>query len=63
MVGSLFIRSYERSERIYNAMVARGYAGEIRTLTEPSLRAADLGMGVLFVLILAGIQAISWLLV
>jgi cobalt/nickel transport system permease protein len=27
MVGSLFIRAYERSERIYAAMLARGFAG------------------------------------
>jgi len=33
MIGSLFIRSYERSERIYAAMLSRGFAGEIRTLT------------------------------
>ncbi len=32
MIGSLFIRSYERSERIYVAMLARGFAGEVRTL-------------------------------
>ncbi len=63
MVGSLFIRSYERSERIYNAMVARGYAGEIRTLAEPPLRMADVGAGVLFVLVVAGIQIVSRLLV
>jgi cobalt/nickel transport system permease protein len=32
MAGQLFLRSYERSDRIYNAMLARGYAGQIRTL-------------------------------
>ena len=32
MVGSLFIRAFERSDRIYNAMVSRGYDGETRTL-------------------------------
>ncbi|MFH1907516.1 MAG: cobalt ECF transporter T component CbiQ [Chloroflexota bacterium] len=32
MVGQLFLRSYERSDRIYNAMLARGYAGQMRTL-------------------------------
>jgi len=32
MVGQLFLRSYERSDRIYNAMLARGYTGQIRTL-------------------------------
>lgn len=30
MIGSLFIRSYERSERIYQAMLARGFDGQIR---------------------------------
>ncbi|MBK7917154.1 MAG: cobalt ECF transporter T component CbiQ [Chloroflexi bacterium] len=28
MVGQLFLRSYERSDRIYQAMLARGYRGE-----------------------------------
>jgi len=31
MAGSLFIRAFERSDRIYMAMVARGYDGEVRT--------------------------------
>lgn len=37
MVGSLFIRSIERSERIYTAMLARGYDGDIRSMDEPPL--------------------------
>lgn len=32
MVGSLFVRSLERGERIHAAMTARGYDGEVRTL-------------------------------
>jgi cobalt/nickel transport system permease protein len=32
MAGNLFIRSYARSERIYHAMAARGYQGELRAL-------------------------------
>ncbi len=35
MVGSLFIRSYERSERIYAAMLARGFAGTFHTAELP----------------------------
>jgi cobalt/nickel transport system permease protein len=31
MAGSLFLRGYERSERIYDAMLARGYDGTIRS--------------------------------
>jgi cobalt/nickel transport system permease protein len=41
MIGSLFIRSYERSERIYAAMLSRGFAGQLRTLTRSRWRARD----------------------
>ena len=37
MVGNLFLRGYERSERVYQAMLARGYDGEIRALPVASL--------------------------
>lgn len=37
MAGSLFLRSYERSDRIYMAMIARGYDGEPRALSLPHL--------------------------
>lgn len=36
MVGSLFVRSLERSERVYAAMQARGYHGEHRFLEAPA---------------------------
>jgi cobalt/nickel transport system permease protein len=32
MAGSLFVRSFERGERIYGAMLARGYDGHIHIL-------------------------------
>ena len=35
MVGSLFIRSYERSERIYAAMLARGFSGTVAATELP----------------------------
>jgi cobalt/nickel transport system permease protein len=42
MVGSLFIRSYERAERVGQAMVARGYDGSMRMLSPlRRLRLAD----------------------
>lgn len=35
MAGSLFIRAFERSDRIYMAMVSRGYDGEVRAAPLP----------------------------
>jgi cobalt/nickel transport system permease protein len=45
MAGNLFIRSYARSERIYQAMAARGYQGELRVLTPPPLHMFDVAVG------------------
>ena len=42
MAGSLFVRSLERSERVYAAMQARGYRGDHIFLTDPPLPAAHL---------------------
>jgi len=52
MIGTLFIRSYERGERVYAAMVARGFDGQSRTLDSLSFRQADAYFGAVFVLIL-----------
>jgi len=41
MVGNLFLRSLERGERIYAAMAARGYDGEVRTLADSDWQIAD----------------------
>ena len=41
MIGTLFIRSYERGERVYAAMLARGFDGQSRTLNRLSFRSAD----------------------
>jgi len=41
MAGQLFLRSYERSDRIYNAMLARGYKGELMTIHPHQFQARD----------------------
>lgn len=51
MLGSLFLRSYGRSERVYQAMLARGFAGDFPSLSplrwtrRDSLMAAVWGLG------------------
>jgi cobalt/nickel transport system permease protein len=59
MAGSLFIRSYERSERIYSAMLERGYDGEVRTLSHPVLRRAHLVFGLVVGLFLAVVVVVA----
>ena len=59
MAGSLFLRSIERSERIYDAMVARGYDGEVRVLRHPTLQLGDVLVALIFALVLALIQLLA----
>lgn len=41
MAGQLFLRSYERSDRVYNAMLARGYAGHLNTINPHEMGRVD----------------------
>ena len=44
MAGSLFIRTLDRSERIYMAMLARGYDGNLRQTAAPPLERRTLAL-------------------
>jgi cobalt/nickel transport system permease protein len=60
MAGSLFLRGFDRSDRIYTAMLSRGYDGEVRLMPVPPLNAANkavlfAGLFLLGVLLLFGI--------
>ncbi|OGO59276.1 MAG: cobalt ECF transporter T component CbiQ [Chloroflexi bacterium RBG_19FT_COMBO_47_15] len=60
MVGTLFIRSYERGERIYAAMLSRGFDGQIRTLQNLSFGPADAYFSAIFCLMLIFPCVIWW---
>jgi cobalt/nickel transport system permease protein len=55
MVGQLFVRSFERSDKVYNAMLARGYRGQLLTMNPHVMTQPDwlfLGLGVLLIVAL-----------
>jgi len=59
MAGQLFLRSYERSERVYNAMLARGYYGTLLTLNPHEMTDRDWIWGILALIVIAAIQIFS----
>jgi cobalt/nickel transport system permease protein len=61
MAGQLFIRSYERSDRIYNAMLSRGYSGHLRTLNAHIITRRDQIVLSLAIVFLVLIQLIGWI--
>ena len=56
MVGSLFVRSLDRSERVYAAMQSRGYAGEFRFLDTPTLRGIEVAAAIALAAYVALVQ-------
>jgi cobalt/nickel transport system permease protein len=52
MVGSLFLRALERSERVYAAMLARGYDGSMRSVQAFQMKPGDWAAIALSVLVL-----------
>jgi cobalt/nickel transport system permease protein len=59
MAGSLFVRGFDRADRVYAAMLARGYDGETRALPAPKIpplhyAVLTAGIGWLVLLILLG---------
>lgn len=62
MVGQLLLRSLERSDRVYNAMLARGYDGRLLTLNPHQMQPRDWLASGVAVLLIAGIQLLARLL-
>lgn len=60
MIGSLFIRSYERGERVHQSMLSRGYTGIPRMAAVPQSRHRDRFIVILTLLFAALGQGIGW---
>jgi cobalt/nickel transport system permease protein len=63
LAGSLFLRALERSDRIYMAMLTRGYDGEVRSQPLPEVSAAHrfvLFIGFFILLVLLAFALLLW---
>ena len=59
MVGVLFIRAYERGERVYLAMCSRGFSGQIKTLQDFKLNKTDFCFLLTMAMLLIAIRTIG----
>ncbi len=62
MAGNLFMRSFDRGDRIYAAMAARGYDGEVRAFPLPPIPARQWVLLVLGLLICTVLVLLAYLL-
>ncbi|MBF2065550.1 MAG: energy-coupling factor transporter transmembrane protein EcfT [Calothrix sp. C42_A2020_038] len=59
MIGALYLRSLDRAERVYAAMIVRGYSGEMPVDSE--LRPKELYVVILISVIALSLTIASWL--
>ena len=61
LIGMLILKSYERSRRIYNAMLCRGFKGKFYILESYEINASDWLFGIISLLFIAGLVVIQWI--
>lgn len=55
LVGMMLVRSYDRSRRVYNAMLCRGFKGKIWTLNHFVAKKADFVVGIVMLSCIMGL--------
>lgn len=60
LAGMLFVRGFERAERVYNAMASRGYKGELRIQYEFKLSELDLLKASLIITVAVVLTLVGW---
>jgi cobalt/nickel transport system permease protein len=62
MVGQLFVRSFDRSDKVYNAMLARGYRGQLLTMNPHIMTGGDWLFMLLGIFLIVALQLIGRIL-
>jgi len=60
LVGMLFVKSHERGQRVYNAMLCRGFRGRLYSLSQPSLKTIDVVSLILMLAVILGLAVLEW---
>lgn len=60
LVGMLLVRSSDRAERVYNAMLCRGFRGRLYSLSRFSLETIDIVSLILMAGVILGLVILEW---
>ena len=60
LIGMLFVRASDRAERVYKAMLCRGFAGRFYSLHEFSFSRLDLIWLVVMTIAIIGLEILEW---
>ncbi|MHC1635345.1 MAG: energy-coupling factor transporter transmembrane component T family protein [Candidatus Methanospirareceae archaeon] len=62
LIATLFIRSYERAENVYRAMILRGYTGNPKTITDFKITPKDVMFVTSSLYLAVTLHIIAWML-
>ncbi len=60
LVGMLLVKSYDRAERVYKAMLCRGFSGKYYTLSQFSVKRGDIVYLSLMLAAILGLVVLQW---
>lgn len=60
MLGMVFVHSFDRSARVYEAMILRGFSGRFRSVTAFRATARDAAFAAVMSACLVGLMAVDW---
>jgi cobalt/nickel transport system permease protein len=60
LVGMLLVRSCDRAQRVHNAMLCRGFRGRLYSLSQFSLRTADIVSLIVMLSFVVGLGILEW---
>lgn len=60
LVGMLLVKSYDRAERVYEAMLCRGFSGRYYTLSRFSIKTGDILYLSLMLAAIIGLVVLQW---
>jgi cobalt/nickel transport system permease protein len=63
LVGMLLVKSYDRAERVYKAMLCRGFTGKYYTLSQFSVKRVDIVYLALMLAAILGLVLLQWSLI
>jgi cobalt/nickel transport system permease protein len=61
MIGTLFIRAFERGESVYYAMLSRGYIGKLESYRQQKIRKRDVAFLFLVLALVSGLIVMNFL--
>ena len=60
LIGMTLVKSFDRAQRVYNAMLCRGFDGRLHGINEFSIKKADIAVMIIILVATLALGALEW---